>query len=115
MLVGRVTFMSGRDEPTEPSPFYDPGPYESAEQARAQVAASTHGIPATQVAPAFAGELVLMEALLRAGVRVSPWEGSVRDEIIRTMGPAAAQVIAGWLIRAHLAGAIGPAASLAQP
>lgn len=83
----------------------DIGPYESIEQARAQIAATTHGIPATDSARGFIGELVLMEALLLAGVQISAWEDVVRQEVVAALSPEAAQVIAGWLIRARLAAA----------
>lgn len=88
----------------EPSPRRDVGPYQSQEQARAQVAASTFGIPAALAAPGFAAELVLTEALMMGGVQVSGWEDIQRQEIIQRLDPETAQVIAGWVLRAHLAG-----------
>jgi hypothetical protein len=80
--------------PTEPSPHRDIGPYESAEQARAQLNATVYGIPAGHAAPGFAGELTLMEALSLAGIEVSGWEDTQRQDIVRALSPEAAQVIA---------------------
>jgi hypothetical protein len=97
----------------EPSAVRDVGPYESAAQARTQLAATTYGIPAANASPGFASELVLMEALTMGGVPVSGWEDVQRGEIIRALDPEMVQVIAGWILRAHLAGAArepGPAA-----
>ena len=88
---------------TEPSPLRDLGPYLSADQARAQLTATTYGIPADHAAPGFHGELVLAEALMMTGVQVTGWEDIQRQEIVRTLSPETVQVIAGWLLRAHLA------------
>src|SRR5689334_14607722 len=96
--------MTAADSASEPTWRRDVGPYESAEQARAQVAATTYGIPAAAAAPGFAGEMVLMEALLLAGVQVAGWEDTVRADLVRMIAPETAQVIAGWLLRAHLVG-----------
>src|SRR5205085_9874413 len=96
--------MSSPDEPTRGR---DVGPYESREQAAAQVQAVTFGVPGTGQAPGFAGELVLMEALMLGGVQVSGWEDVQRQEIVRTLDPEVVQVLAGWIVRAHLAGRHG--------
>lgn len=87
---------------TDPSPVRDIGPYLSADQARAQLTATTYGIPAASAAPGFHGELVLAEALMLAGVQVTGWEDVQRQEIVHTLSPETVQVIAGWLLRAHL-------------
>ncbi len=39
-----------------------------------------------------------------AGVLTSEYENQQRDAIARLVDPETAQVIAGWIIRAHLAG-----------
>ena len=88
---------------TEPSPIMDPGPYLSREQAGTQVAAILYGIPDHLTAPGFAGELILMDALHKAGVQVGGWEDVARQEITSKLDPEVIQVIAGWLIRARLA------------
>jgi hypothetical protein len=61
----------------------------------------TYGIPDVQQAPGFAGELVLTEALLLAGVQAAGWEDVARQEIARTLPPEVVQVIAGWVLRAR--------------
>lgn len=86
----------------EPSAIRDVGPYESIEQARAQLDAVLHGIPGMD-APGAAGEVVVTEALLLAGVQISGWEDVQRREIMRAVSPEDAQVIAGWVLRARLA------------
>lgn len=109
MLLRTLSDMDSRSDKAdgvdEPSPFLDPGPYLSKEQAADQVAAVLHGIPGATdgSAPGFAGELVLMEALLRADVEVGGWEDVARQEIVRILPVEVVQVIAGWLIRARLA------------
>lgn len=45
-----------------------------------------------------------MDALLRAGIQPLGWEDVARLEIARTLPPEVVQVIAGWVIRARLAG-----------
>lgn len=95
--------MTVPDSASEPTWQRDLGPYESVEQARAQVEAVTYGLPG-EWAPGAKGELVLMEALTMAGVQVSAYEDVERDTLVRMVSPEVAQVIAGWLLRAHLAG-----------
>lgn len=98
---------------TEPSPFFDPGPYETKQRAADQVAAIMYGVPAEvteqTTAAGFVGELVLMDALLRAGIQPAGWEDVARQEIARTLPPEVVQVVAGWVVRARLAG--GPETS----
>jgi hypothetical protein len=88
----------------EPSPIRNVGPFESADEARAQVEANMFAIPQAHTAPGFAGELVLMESLMMAGVQVSAYEDVERATLVRMISPEVAQVIAGWILRAHLAG-----------
>ncbi|WP_433304574.1 hypothetical protein ACQP2F_15465 [Actinoplanes sp. CA-030573] len=78
----------------------DAGPYESVEQALAQLMAMMHEISFFDRAQEIVGELVLIEALLLRRVSISEWEQVVLSEITRTLPPEAAQVIAGWLLRA---------------
>jgi hypothetical protein len=88
----------------EPSPIRNVGPFESADEAHAQASAATYGIPSGDAVPGFAGELILMEALMLGGVQVSAYEDIERATLVRMISPEVAQVIAGWVIRAHLAG-----------
>lgn len=83
----------------------DNGPYPDQAAARAQFAALAHGIPTPTTGDLSAVcSLVLGEALLMAGVDVSDFETDQRDSIARQLDPHTVQVIAGWLVRAHLAG-----------
>ena len=87
----------------EPTPIRDNGPYLSHRQAREQFAAIIHGIPiATDGDLSGLSALVLAEALQAAGVETSDYENGQRDAIARLVDPEAAQVIAGWIIRARL-------------
>jgi len=92
--------------PGEPTPVRDNGPYLEDGQARAQFDAVAFGIP-TPTTGHLAGvsSLVLGEALLLTGVQVSPFEQDQRDALARQLDPQTVQVIAGWIVRAHLAGA----------
>ena len=89
----------------EPTAIRDNGPYRSADQARAQIDATLHGIPEAHTAPGFAGELILMNALLMTGVQISSWEDVQRQSILAAVPTEAVQVIAGWIVRAFLLGA----------
>ena len=90
----------------EPTPLRDNGPYRDRAQARAQYDATAYGIPTTSTAELAAmSEVTLTEALLLAGVQPSRFEAEVRAALTRQLDPDEIQVIAGWLIRAHLAGA----------
>lgn len=88
---------------TEPSPYRDPGPYQSTKQALQQATAILHDITQLQ-APGAAGELLLMEALTLTGVQVSGWEDVQRLDLVRALPLETVQTIAGWILRAHLAG-----------
>lgn len=96
---------------TEPSPNYDPGPYYTPEQARAQADAILHGIPIPETEPAMAGQLLLTDALIRAGITVTPthvmvgtaWEAETKQTIAATLPIEAVQLIASWIVRATLA------------
>ncbi|WP_433304784.1 hypothetical protein ACQP2F_16235 [Actinoplanes sp. CA-030573] len=97
--------MATADGGEEPAGRRDLGPYQSADQARAQLTAIIQAIPAAERDLSVAGEVVLVEALLLVGVTMSGWEDAVRQRIVHSLPPEAAQVVAGWLLRAHLAGA----------
>ncbi|MDG4756202.1 MULTISPECIES: hypothetical protein [Micromonospora] len=99
----------------EPSPLRDNGPYTSHEQTRSQFAAVAYGIP-TRTSDDLTGisALVLAEALLIAGVDTSDYEQAALAAIARQLDPEMVQVIAGWVIRARLAGA-HPAPKTADP
>ena len=89
----------------EPDPRRDVGPYPGMAAARAQYAASAHGIPVADTAGlAAVSAMVLAEALLLASVTVSEFETAERDALGRQLDPHTVQVIAGWILRAHLAG-----------
>jgi hypothetical protein len=87
----------------EPSPIRDNGPYPSSAAARAQFDAVAFGVPGD---PAAASGLVLGEALMMAGVQPSDFERGVLVDLGR-LDPATVQVIAGWVVRGHLAGVKG--------
>ncbi len=88
----------------EPTPVRDNGPYRDQGQARAQFAATAHGIPTPSTeALAAVSSMVLAEALLMAGVDVTDFETAERERIARQLDPHTVQVIAGWIIRARLA------------
>jgi hypothetical protein len=46
--------------------------------------------------------MVLAEALLLTGVEATDYEAAERDAVARQLDPQTVQVIAGWIIRAHL-------------
>ena len=85
----------------EPSPIRDNGPYLSSAAARAQFDAVAFGVPGD---PAAAAGLVLSEALLMGGVQPTEFEAGVLVDLGRRLDPATVQVLAGWVVRAHLAG-----------
>ncbi len=91
---------------SEPSPIFDVGPYATRQDALSQAEAILHGLPAEMTdqntAAGFAGELLLMDALLRAGVVPAGWEDVARQMITERLPPEVIQVIAGWIMRAHL-------------
>lgn len=88
----------------EPTPIRDNGPYESAEQAQAQFLAQSFGIPDPR--DGSLANLVVREACLLTGVEVSGFEERwLIDEASRyRIDSVTAQLIAGWILRAHRAG-----------
>jgi hypothetical protein len=89
---------------SEPTPIRDNGPYDSAEQAIKQFLAQTHGIPGT---PDELSGVVLREALLLAKVDLGAFfELEYMSTFLKAAwgDPVMAQIIAGWIIRAHIAG-----------
>lgn len=88
---------------TEPTPVRDNGPYTSPAQAMDQFEAVTFGIGGEEQEHCM---LVLKEALMLADVDPSEFEeawlfhGPDGFEV----NPILAQVIAGWVLRSHLAG-----------
>ena len=86
---------------TEASPFRDNGPFHSAEQARQQFQATSSGIPG---GTDFTHSLCLGEAILGTRITVSPYEDEIRRTLGMVLPTEAIQVIAGWIIRAFLAG-----------
>jgi hypothetical protein len=86
------------------TPIRDNGPYDSAEQAIKQFLAQTHGIPGT---PDELSGVVLREALLLAKVDLGAFfELEYMSVFLKAAwgDPVMAQIIAGWIIRAHIAG-----------
>lgn len=82
----------------------DNGPYLDADQAHAQFAAATHGLPGVRSGSSLGSQLVMGEALMMTGTLPSGYES---DEMVRVcvdLPPETVQVIAGWVIRAWLAG-----------
>lgn len=90
--------------PGEPSPIRDNGPYRNADQAMKQFAAQTFGIPGPDRVHI---GLVIREALLLTGLDLgTAFELDYLGEYLRAnrLDPVFAQIIAGWIIRAHLSG-----------
>lgn len=85
-------------EQVDGNPIRDNGPYESAEQARAQVDAALYGIPDKSQ---YTG-LVLLEALAVTRVQHSDYEHQQISEIAHRLPPELVQVIAGWIMRAAI-------------
>lgn len=91
---------------TEPSPFRDNGPYTDVEQAMRQFNAATFGIGNVMNLVQML-DLVLGEAVLMAVGDASEFETDhIREVNWKGVGldPVATQILAAWLIRAHLAG-----------
>lgn len=108
--------MSGREHPTEPSPFYDNGPYAGSAAARAQFDALAFGIPVADTAGLSAvAAMAIGQALLGAGVATTDYETGHRDTIGRQLDPETAIVVAGWIRRAYLAGAGATSTASAKP
>lgn len=87
----------------EPTPIRDNGPYDSERAALAQVEAVLFGLPAT-AADAHGPRMVLLEALMASGVELSPYEQRATAELALLTTPGLVQVVAGWIVRAHIAG-----------
>lgn len=85
----------------EPTPHRDNGPYQSSDQAMEQYEAVTYGVPGGSQTRMI---MAMREALLIAGVKLPEYEISVVTTISARVQPDVAQVIAGWIMRAHLAG-----------
>lgn len=87
---------------TEPSPWRDNGPYETAGQVRKQFAAVTYGTDAvmTQHDQVL---IVIREALMIAGVQPSMYEAEWLAAACADgqISIEHAQILAGWLIRAQ--------------
>jgi hypothetical protein len=89
----------------EPTAIRDNGPYVTAAQARAQFEAETFGIPAETVADIRAmAEMSVRNALLMTGVEISECEAGYLASIVRATDVESAQIIAGFIVRAFLAG-----------
>lgn len=88
----------------EPTAVRDNGPYESLEQVMKQFDAVTYGLPMWTSDKV---HMALREAVLIAGVVLSSFEEELlRDLCHRQNLPAeSATMLAGLMIRAHLAGA----------
>lgn len=88
---------------SEPTPFRDNGPYQSADQAMQQFAAVTFGVPLNTTEKTL---MVLNEALLLTNARPSAFESEYlrvfQEE--RGLDPLVAQILAGAIIRAYLTG-----------
>jgi hypothetical protein len=100
--------MSSQPEPVEGNPMRDNGPYLTTDQAAAQFDAVSFGVsfavPPGALSADTARALVLFEALLLGDVAPSDFERLVITQLSQTCGSVTAQVIAGWIVRAHLAG-----------
>lgn len=86
------------------NPVRDNGPFVDAAQARAQFDAAATGMPAHATVTTLAAQMVIGEALLMTDVFPSGYES---DELVRMaveLPVESIQVIAGWVIRAWLAG-----------
>jgi len=83
------------------NPIRDNGPYQDRDQAMAQHAAAAHGMPDPD---AYTGHVA--EAVLLAGVTLTPYEADQLHHLAVNghVDQATLQVIAGWIIRGHLAG-----------
>lgn len=88
------------DAGQEPTPMRDNGPYASIGQVRQQVSNVIFGMPPGLDLPA----MLIREALMIAGVDLSEFEEEFAQQAGLMMTAEQAQVIAGWLIRSHLAG-----------
>lgn len=87
----------------EPNPVRDNGPFLDASQVLKQYAAQTHGMPFGNDVLTFQ---LVQEALLLAGVKPSEFEiRYFRESNDHHYDPVLAQIFAGWIIRACIAGA----------
>lgn len=85
-------------------PIRDNGPYLTADQAAAQFDSVSFNVPPGALSGAEARGMVFFEALLVTGATPSDFERLVVTQLSRTCNSVTAQVIAGWIVRAHLAG-----------
>lgn len=95
---------AGNGSPIQGNPMRDNGPFLDADQAHAQFSAATHGLPGVRSGSSLGSQLVIGEALMMTGALPSGYES---DEMVRVcvdLPPETVQVIAGWVIRAWLAG-----------
>lgn len=88
---------------TEPDPRRDIGPYDGPDAALKQYAVTGYGMPP------WANEqlcgLVIREAMSGAGAAASEFELDYLNTFMREHhDPILAQLIQGWIIRAHIAG-----------
>ncbi len=89
---------------TEPDPRRDVGPYPDVAAALKQFAATTYGIPGSTVDHS---RVVIREALMLGRVELGGYtEVEYLDKYLDLHGadPIMVQIIAGWIVRAHLAG-----------
>lgn len=87
----------------EPVPTRDLGPYETPGAALKQFAATTHMVPGSTADHC---RMVLREALLLANVDLGE-QGELEylDAYLdQSYDPVVVQILAGWILRAHLAG-----------
>ncbi|MDG9679028.1 hypothetical protein [Micromonospora sp. DH14] len=87
---------------TEPTPLRDNGPFATPDQARAQLAATTHGIPPGSVEPHDLAAMPIREALMLTRVELTDFERAQVAALGRVLDPEACQVIAGWVLRSYL-------------
>lgn len=94
--------------PVAPSPAVFPGagagPYDSAEQVRAELAAAAAGMP---VAEPLGAATMIGRALLSRGITSTSYEATVLGDLAAGLDREAALVVAGWIERAYQAGAVG--------
>lgn len=93
-------------ESYEPSPLRNVGPYSSADEILRQYNAAIFGIPADQMTMLRLLDMVTGEALLISDVQPSEFEMDFFRFWAEESGmdPMVAQLMASWIIRAHVAG-----------
>lgn len=89
---------------TEPDPRRNIGPYEDADAAMKQFAATSYAIEEIFSNEQLCG-IVIREGLLGSGTDLSPFEQDYLKAYLKEYyDPIFAQLIQGWIIRAHIAG-----------